>query len=140
MRVSLDTNVLIRMVVEDDLTQTPAARKLFSTAEAVAIGVSCLCEFAWVLRNSYGFATADVAEAMKTLLSARAVDVDWEAVEAGLDVLDCGGDFADGVIAFEGSALGGEIHMTFDKKAIRVLRRLAIEARAPSLTSGEGGQ
>ena len=138
--MSLDTNVLIRIVVEDDLTQTPAARKLFSTAEAVAIGVSCLCEFAWVLRNSYGFATADVAEAMKTLLSARAVEVDWEAVEAGLDVLDCGGDFADGVIAFEGAALGGEVHMTFDKKAIRVLRRFAIEARAPSLASGEGGQ
>ena len=131
MKVSLDTNVLVRLVIEDDATQTRAVQQLFATADAIAIGVSCLCEFAWVLRSSYGYATADIAEAMRTLLSARAIRVDWGAVEAGVNVLEEGGDFADGVIAFEGAVLGGRVHMTFDRKAIRALKRIAIEAQRP---------
>ncbi|MCE4317542.1 PIN domain-containing protein, partial [Xanthomonas hortorum] len=43
------------------------------------------------------------------------------AVEAGLLVLDAGGDFADGVIAYEGNWLGGETFVSFDKKAVALL-------------------
>ena len=44
------------------------------------------------------------------------------AVEAGLALLDAGGDFADGVIAYEGSWLGAEIFISFDKKAVRLMK------------------
>jgi hypothetical protein len=41
--------------------------------------------------------------------------VNRPAVEAGLSVLDAGGDFADGVIAYDGSWLSGEVLVSFDK-------------------------
>jgi predicted nucleic-acid-binding protein len=43
------------------------------------------------------------------------------AVEAGLSVLNAGGDFADGIMAYEGSWLGGETFVSFDKKAVSLL-------------------
>ena len=46
------------------------------------------------------------------------------AVEAGLSVLDAGGDFADGIIAYEGNWLGGEEFVSFDSKAVSGLQSL----------------
>ncbi|MGO3123578.1 MAG: hypothetical protein ACTIKR_06105 [Advenella sp.] len=43
------------------------------------------------------------------------------AVEAGLLMLEAGGDFADGVIAYEGNWLGGETFVSFDKLAVKLL-------------------
>lgn len=132
MKVSVDTNVLIRLVVKDDVVQTPAAERVFSEADRIAIGISCLCEFAWVLSRTYGYAATDIADAMTSLLRVKAVTVDRVAVEAGLDVLEAGGDFADGVIAFEGNVLGGEVHMTFDRQARKKLMKLQVAAREPT--------
>ena len=44
------------------------------------------------------------------------------AVEAGLALLEAGGDFADGVIAYEGNWLGAEVFVSFDKKAVELLQ------------------
>jgi predicted nucleic-acid-binding protein len=55
--------------------------------------------------------------------------VNRPAAEAGLAVLDAGGDFADGVIAFEGAQLGGEIFVSFDTNAVRILRGRGESAR-----------
>lgn len=54
------------------------------------------------------------------------------AVEAGLFMLEAGGDFADGVIAHEGHWLGGEEFLTFDAEAAQLLTRLGLRARVPS--------
>jgi predicted nucleic-acid-binding protein len=51
------------------------------------------------------------------------------AVEAGLSILELGGDFADGVIAYEGSWLGGETFVSFDKKAVALLATQGQSAR-----------
>ena len=45
------------------------------------------------------------------------------ATEAGLSLLEAGGDFADGVIAYEGAWLGAETFVSFDKKAVCLLNR-----------------
>jgi predicted nucleic-acid-binding protein len=55
--------------------------------------------------------------------SAANVAVNRPAAEAGLALLDQGGDFADGVIAFEGRSLGGEVFVSFDKQAIALLQK-----------------
>ena len=47
---------------------------------------------------------------------------DWKILEAG-------GDFADGVIAFEGEWLGGDVFVSFDKKAVALLEKQGISAR-----------
>lgn len=129
MRISADTNVLVRAVVRDDEEQALIAETTLTGADLIAVALPCLCEFVWVLRKVYGFKSQDVAAAIRALAAADNVEMNRPAVEAGLAVLDAGGDFADGVIAYEGSWLGGEIFVSFDKKAVTLMEELGIPAR-----------
>jgi len=122
MRVAVDTNVLVRAVVGDDPLQASAAAKVLADAELIAVALPCLCEFVWVLLRVYDFHPADTATAIRALLAVANVEVNRPAVEAGLAVLEAGGDFADGVIAYEGNWLGGETFVSFDKKAVALLQ------------------
>ncbi|WP_444826042.1 type II toxin-antitoxin system VapC family toxin [Acidithiobacillus thiooxidans] len=122
MKVSVDTNVLVRAVVRDDLAQADVAATLLIEAELIAVALPCLCELVWVLIRIYGFQQADAARAIRALIADAKVEVNRPAVEAGLQMLDAGGDFADGVIAYEGSWLGGEVFISFDKKAVALLK------------------
>jgi predicted nucleic-acid-binding protein len=128
-KVIADTNVLVRAVVRDDVAQARAAAKVLADAESIAVALPNLCEFVWVLRKVYGFASADVAAAIRALVAAANVQVNRLAVEAGLSVLEANGDFADGVIAYEGQWLGGEVFLSFDKKAVSVLKAQGQAAR-----------
>ena len=74
-----------------------------------------------MLCRIYDFKPADAARAIRALVAVANVEVNRLAVEAGLSVLEAGGDFADGVIAFEGNWLGGETFVSFDKKAVTLL-------------------
>ncbi len=121
MKVAVDTNVLVRAVVRDDPVQARAAIKVLTNAELIAIALPCLCELVWVLRSVYGFQTADASAAIRALLAAANVAMNRPAVEAGLSMLEAGGDFADGVVAYEGNWLGGETFISFDKKAVALL-------------------
>ena len=58
----------------------------------------------------------------------RNVVANRPTIEAGLAVLDAGGDFADGVIAFDGQWLGGETFVSFDKKAVKLLEGQGTDA------------
>lgn len=129
MRVAVDTNILVRAVVQDDPAQARAAAKVLTDAELIAVALPCLCEFAWVLRRVYSFQPSDVGAAIRALLAAANVEVNRPAVEAGLSMLEAGGDFADGVIAYEGNWLGGEIFVSFDKKAVALLTAQGQSAR-----------
>ncbi|WP_229258059.1 hypothetical protein [Duganella margarita] len=51
------------------------------------------------------------------------------AVEAGLRMLEAGGDFADGAIAYEGQSLGGDTFVSFDKKAVSLITAQGLAAR-----------
>jgi predicted nucleic-acid-binding protein len=129
MKIAADTNVLLRDVLQDDPVQSPLARKTLQNAEFVAIPVAVLCEFVWVLRQVYKRPAPAVAEAIRVLLDSPNVEMNEPAVEAGLAVLDQGGDFADGAIAFEGHWLGAEEFVSFDKQAVSLLRSQGRKAR-----------
>ena len=129
MKVAVDTNVLVRAVVRDDKAQAKAAIKILRDAELIAIALPCLCEFVWVLRRVYGLQPDDAATAIRALLAAANVEMNRPAVEAGLSALDAGGDFADGVIAYEGNWFGGETFVSFDKKAVAQLKAQGQQAR-----------
>ena len=122
MKLAVDTNVLIRAVVRDHPAQARAAAKILTDAELVAVALPCLCELVWVLIKVYDFQANDAAAAIRALMVAANVEMNRPAVEAGLRMLDAGGDFADGVIAYEGQWLGGETFVSFDKKAVAPLR------------------
>lgn len=129
MKLAVDTNVLVRAVVQDDPVQSAIAAQVLTEADLIAVALPSLCEFVWVLRRVYGFQAADVASAICALLATANVEVNRPAVEAGLVVLEAGGDFADGVIAYEGAWLGGETFVSFDRKAVSLLAARGHAAR-----------
>jgi predicted nucleic-acid-binding protein len=63
------------------------------------------------------------------MINAENVAVNRPAVEAGLAMFKAGGNFADGVIAFEGYLQGAEAFVSFDKAAIKRLTAQGKEAR-----------
>jgi len=128
-KVAVDTNVLVRAAVRDDPEQTEVATRIMARAEMLAIASSSLCEFVWVLRRVYGYRGPRIAEAIRVLLAAENVETDRPAIDAGLTMLDAGGDFADGVIAYEGRWLGAETFVSFDREAVETLARLGESAR-----------
>lgn len=122
MRITADTNVLVRSAVRDDVQQADRANKALTRATLIAVPLPCLCEFVWVLRQAYGYSTADIALAIQALMHTDKVVMNRPAVEQGLAMLMAGGDFADGAMAYEGSWLGGERFVSFDQQAVKLLK------------------
>ncbi|KST59356.1 DNA-binding protein [Methylobacterium sp. GXS13] len=123
MNIAVDTNVLAWAILMDDPEQGRTARKLLMDATTIAIPLPCLCELVWILRRGAKLAIADVASALRALLETGNVTMNRPAVEAGLGLLEAGGDFADGVIAHEGRCLGGETFVSFERAAVALLSR-----------------
>lgn len=121
MKITPDTNVLVRVLVGDDAEQSKAAEALLKKADIVAISISALCELVWVLSRGYKTSTVNIAASIRHLINASNAVVDRPAVEAGLVLLEAGGDFADGVIAHEGNWLGADTFVSFDKKAVKLI-------------------
>jgi predicted nucleic-acid-binding protein len=123
MNITADTNVILRFLLNDEPKQAAAAKNVLGNATIVAVALPTLCEVVWVLRQGYKMAMSDVADALEVFLNSQKIRVNRSAADAGLLLLRAGGDFADGVIAFEGLALGGSTFVSFDKKAITLLKR-----------------
>lgn len=122
-KIIADTNVLLRMAVGDDTAQEQAAARSLRSAELIAVSTHALCELVWVLSSQrYKTSREAIAASIRDLLDSPNVVADRPKVEAGLRMLDAGGDFADGVIAYEGQWLGGEVFTSFDKRAIDLLK------------------
>jgi predicted nucleic-acid-binding protein len=73
--------------------------------------------------------TSEVATSIRSLIDSWNVVTDRQAVEAGLEFLDRGGDFADGAVAYEGYWLGAEEFVSFDKQAVGMLKSQGKRAR-----------
>ena len=132
MRITADTNVLVRAVVQDDSSQAAEAQALLLQATVIAVPIPVFCEFAWVLRRGYGYRAGDVAAAIEAIVSVDAVVTDAPAVDAGLAALHAGGDFADGSIASQGERLGGTVFASFDRGAVARLKERGASAADPS--------
>jgi len=128
MKITADTNVLVRAFLEDHPEQSKAAQVVLRKAEIVALSLSTLCEMVWVLR-SYKIGAADIEATIQNLINGANVVVNRPAAEAGLAMLGAGGDFADGVIAYEGNWLGADTFVSFDKRAVRLLEAQGKSAR-----------
>ena len=128
MKITADTNVLVRAFLEDDPAQSKAAQAALKRAEIVALPLSTLCELVWVLR-SYKIGSDDIAGTIKDLIDGANIVVNRPAAEAGLTMLNAGGDFADGVIAYEGNWLGADTFVSFDRRAVKLLEAQGKPAR-----------
>jgi predicted nucleic-acid-binding protein len=129
MKITADTNVLVRAAVGDDKAQATKAAIILQEATLVAVTLPVLCEFAWVLSRGYKRSTQDIASAIRSLVNSKNIVTNKPAVEAGLSFFEAGGDFADGVIAYEGQWLGADELVSFDKKAVAILKSQGKAAR-----------
>jgi predicted nucleic acid-binding protein len=93
--LAVDTNVVVRLLVNDDARQGELARRLFESDE-IWIGVTVLLEASWVLESVYGLSTPETARALRGLLGLPNVRVeDAAAVAAALDAAATGLELAD---------------------------------------------
>ncbi len=129
MRLTLDTNVLVRAIVADDEEQVESARRVLAETDEIILTLPALCELAWVLRTYYRTPDAQIASAIRGLVAADNTVLDEAAVLIGLGVVDAGGDFADGVIAASGVAMGADAFVSFDKKAVRLISDTGLSTR-----------
>ncbi len=132
MRITADTNLLLRAILDDEPEQSAQARALLEQAGLIAVPVPVFCELVWTMARLYKRRPDEVADAVEALLSVETVATDRLAVEAGLGVLRAGGDFADGAIAWQGAAMGGEVLATFDRQGLRLLRAAGLAAEEPA--------
>jgi predicted nucleic-acid-binding protein len=119
--IGLDTNVLVRLLVEDDPRQAGEARRLVADAvsrgELLRIDPVVLCEIAWVLRGAYRVPKRRIVEALEELVSAAELEIgEIDSVRDALGDFRSGrGDLADYVIARLNRAAGCEATATFDR-------------------------
>jgi predicted nucleic-acid-binding protein len=124
--LGLDTNVLIRFLVADDLAQFERAQRLIrresSNSEPVFISLLVLLETEWVLRSRYGLEKSEISAALAGLLESNELRIEEESsVEEALYLWnDSSAEFADCLICAGHRALGCRATATFDAKALRV--------------------
>ena len=121
----LDTNVLVRYVMQDDPRQSPLATRLLESMSADAPGfvpVVVLIELVWVLSGSYGLSRAQVSTVLGTLLRSKELVIDQaEVVAQALKRFSANGaDFADALIERLSASAGCAVTMTFDASAAKV--------------------
>jgi predicted nucleic acid-binding protein len=120
--IAVDTNVVMRLLVNDDRQQGTVARALFESEE-VWIGVTVLLESAWVLESIYGLGTKDVVKALRGVLGLPNVRAEnAAAVAAALGAAGSGLELAD-ALHLARSPESAEF-ATFDRGLSRAGRRL----------------
>lgn len=124
MMVGLDTNVLVRYIMQDDPAQSAKATALIESLDADAPGyvtVVSVVELYWVLTSCYERSNEDFQQVMQVLLQTRQMVVEAaDQVQRALRVFAHGkADFADCLIERAAAAAGCERTMTFDVKASR---------------------
>jgi predicted nucleic-acid-binding protein len=115
--LAVDANVLIRLIVGDDIVQSPRALALFEENE-VWIATTVLLETEWVLRRVYRYGREPLARAIGSIAGLPNVQLEHpERIAAALARLQAGADFAD---ALHVAGSGGAVHFaTFDKACLR---------------------
>ena len=119
--IALDTNVLVRVLVEDDAAEAARARRLIAACaagdEPCFVTTATLCELEWVLDSVYRATRADVVGAVRTLLVTAPFEVEEPALVArALELYEKGkGDLSDHLIGQVGRARGARTTYTFDR-------------------------
>ncbi len=121
--IGLDTNVVVRYLVQDDPDQSPVASALIdelTETDPGYLSLVTMVEVYWVLRRAYKVGADRSSELLQGLLDARELRVDRDAVvRAALTASRGHLDFVDAIIAELGRAAGCEHTVTFDRRAAR---------------------
>lgn len=119
--IAVDTNVLVRLLVNDDVAQAAKARDLFEEAAAhdrsIWISDTVLVELAWTLARAYGRSRVEVSKALRALSAHATVLLEsGAAVRSATDEYDRGpADFADCLLCAKAALAGCDYVATFDR-------------------------
>lgn len=123
--IGVDTNVIVRLLVADDLKQADAATRYLkahcSSEDPALLSDIVLAETAWVLEDFYEYSRAQIAAAMEGLLATAQLKAGNAAVNVALQRFrSSAADFADCLIGVTNVEAGCEYTATFDRKASRL--------------------
>lgn len=122
---AVDTNVLVRFLVNDDTAQASVVRGLFATAErqreAFWVPALVVLEAIWVLESAYGVSRSELIATLNDLLLLPVLEFEHRAAVQGMLASAAGnaGDLPDLLIAESARLAGCEATLTFDRKAAR---------------------
>jgi len=122
----VDTNVLVRWLIEDDAAQVARVRKLFNTAiqsgNTLFVPSTVILELEWVLRSRYQLEKATVLQVFNALLETQELEFQAEsAIEWALHLYRSGtAEFADCLHAGLCAAANQMPMLTFDQKAAKL--------------------
>lgn len=127
--IAVDTNVLVRVITNDDLAQASRAAKLLARPDRVFVPKTVVLELEWVLRSAYGIDRQAIAAAIHRLQDLSNVEMEDDSVVAlALNWYEAGLDFADGLhLASAGPDLD---FATFDAALRKKARRLGLKSVA----------
>ena len=120
--IALDTNILVRYLVEDDPVQARAARRLIedlTDEEPGFVSLVVLCELAWSLHHTYRHSHQRIAMAIGALLDTRQLEVEAPDIVAR-SLETASPDIPDALIHEIGKAAGCSRTLTFDRKFARI--------------------
>jgi len=122
--VAFDTNVLVRILVGDDPSQTKRAERAFlehAKGQGIFVSMVVLAEIAWVLSAAYEWDRATIHGRLSRLVRTRGVILEeLELVEGALARYAVGpADFADYLVVAKAQSLGASL-LTFDKRLGRI--------------------
>lgn len=119
---ALDTNVLLRHLLQDDPVQSPVATRFLSDElseqEPGFVSIAVLCELIWTLRSAHGADAARIADVVERLLEAKQIVVAGE--EVVFAALALRHDLADALVHELGRAAGCSETVTFDRRFARL--------------------
>lgn len=121
--IAVDTNIVVRYLVQDDLAQGAIATNLLentlTSANPGFVSLVAVLELDWVLRTQYGFSPLIAANAIAALMSSPSLIFESDAaVRAALGFEH--GDLADNILHEVGQTIGCTKTVTFDKKFARL--------------------
>jgi predicted nucleic-acid-binding protein len=123
--IGLDTNILVRFIVEDDPDQSAAASRVINVlgeADPGFVSLVAIAETVWVLERAYRRSDAEIARVLERLLQIESLVVqsEQEVFSATIALKEGKGAFADALIAALGAKAGCRATLTFDRKALRL--------------------
>ena len=126
--IAVDTNLLVRIMIVDDVDQARRARSVFDeavrTADEVVVAPIVFAELVWVLRKTYKLGRAVVVEQLEKLAAAPFLRIpDRDVVLTAItDYRQGGADFADYLIAAYAEREGASPLYSFDADALETRR------------------
>ena len=122
---AIDTNVVVRAIVNDDRQQVERVKALLDTSD-VYIPTTVLLETEWVLRGLYGLGRKTLADSLEKFCGLDCVSVaEPDKLERALSAYRDGADFADVVHVLQCELVEVASFVTFDASLRKRLRRFS---------------